>query len=427
MPTLVAIGVNHDPEHANQTLSPIFDKEKEQRRLKEAQLIGEIGSQAADIARTQGQIEATKAGRAELEKQGIRQPGDKATKEERAAYDKALTETAGYKTAQQKWGTGSAIQQGLQAATAAVQGLAGGNVGAAIAGAASPYLAEVIHNMTTDANGKVNAEANLIAHAVLGAVTSAASGNSALAGASGAVMGEYIAQQLYPGVTRDELNEEQRQTISALGTLAAGLAGGLAGDSTADAVAGAQAGKNAVENNNLLLPRPVPMPSPGLPLSPGDKVVHDANAKLASELDKVLKAPGVDTETDAITDGPSIVEARNKADKSRNPNVAKDLKDAEKAEVGGSGTGTPGGFEPEKPKKDYKSELEKGDQIDLSTFNQRKAVSGSKGEFVDPKTGWKISPDRAGNNSHGGSAWKLLDKNGNRIATLDQNGNVLRK
>ena len=143
-------------------------------------------------------------------------------------------------------GHGQRLQQGLQAATAAVQGLAGGNVGAAIAGAASPYLAEVIHNMTTDAKGKVNAEANLIAHAVLGAVTSAASGNSALAGASGAVMGEYIAQQLYPGVTRDELNEEQRQTISALGTLAAGLAGGLAGDSTADAVAGAQAGKNAV-------------------------------------------------------------------------------------------------------------------------------------------------------------------------------------
>ena len=50
-------GLSRDVEHANQTLSPIFDKEKEQRRLKEAQLIGEIGSQAADIARTQGQIE----------------------------------------------------------------------------------------------------------------------------------------------------------------------------------------------------------------------------------------------------------------------------------------------------------------------------------------------------------------------------------
>ncbi|MCW6553757.1 VENN motif pre-toxin domain-containing protein, partial [Yersinia ruckeri] len=45
--------------------------------------------------------------------------------------------------------------------------------------------------------------------------------------------------------------EEQRQTLSALSTLASGLSGGLAGDSTADAVAGAQAGKNAVENNYL--------------------------------------------------------------------------------------------------------------------------------------------------------------------------------
>jgi len=64
-------------------------------------------------------------------------------------------------------------------------------------------------------------------------------------------MGEYIAQQLYPGVKRKDLSEEQRQTISALGTLAAGLAGGVVGDSTADVVAGAQAGKTSLENNAL--------------------------------------------------------------------------------------------------------------------------------------------------------------------------------
>ena len=92
--------------------------------------------------------------------------------------------------------------------------------------------------MTTDASGKVNTEANLMAHAVVGAVIAQINGNGALAGASGAVMGEYIAQQLYPGVKREELTEEQKQNVSTLGTLAAGLAGGLAGGSTADAVAG---------------------------------------------------------------------------------------------------------------------------------------------------------------------------------------------
>ncbi|MEN4892732.1 VENN motif pre-toxin domain-containing protein, partial [Erwinia billingiae] len=167
---------------------------------------------------------------------GVKEPGENATKEERAAWNKALTETSGYKTAQQQWGTGSAIQQGIQAATAAVQGLAGGNIAQAVSGAAAPYLAEQIHNMTTtkgpDGKDVVNTQANLMAHAVVGAVTSWAAGNSALAGASGAVMGEYIAQQMYPGVDRKDLTEEQRQTISALGTLAAGLAGGVVGDST---------------------------------------------------------------------------------------------------------------------------------------------------------------------------------------------------
>ena len=122
-------------------------------------------------------------------------------------------------------------------------------------GSDTVILAEQIHKLTTtkgpDGKEEVNVQANLIAHAVVGAVTSYASGNPALAGASGAAMGEYIAQQMYPGVKREDLSEEQRQTISALGTLAAGLAGGVAGDSASGAVAGAQAGKNAVENNEL--------------------------------------------------------------------------------------------------------------------------------------------------------------------------------
>ena len=213
-------GLSRDVEHANQTLSPIFDKEREQNRLQEAQLIGEIGNQAADIARTEGQIRATNAGKAELAKNGITEPGEGASREEWASYNEKLTATDSYKAAQLQWGTGSTIQQGIQAATAAVQGLAGGNLAQAASGAAAPYLAEVIHDMTTtkDANGKevVNVEANLMAHAVVGAVKAYAAGNSALAGASGAAMGEYIAQQMYPGVDRKDLTEEQRQTISAL-------------------------------------------------------------------------------------------------------------------------------------------------------------------------------------------------------------------
>ena len=90
----------------------------------------------------------------------------------------------------------------------------GRNLTQAVSGAAAPYLAEQIHTLTTtkgpDGKEVVNVQVNLIAHAVVGAVTSYASGNPALAGASGAATGEYIAQQMYPGVKREDLSEEQR-------------------------------------------------------------------------------------------------------------------------------------------------------------------------------------------------------------------------
>nr|WP_282560281.1 hypothetical protein [Providencia alcalifaciens] len=54
--------LNRDTEHANDgSINPIFDKEKEQNRLKQSQLIGEIGNQTMDIIRTEGEIAGYKA------------------------------------------------------------------------------------------------------------------------------------------------------------------------------------------------------------------------------------------------------------------------------------------------------------------------------------------------------------------------------
>jgi len=92
-----------------------------------------------------------------------------------------------------------------------------------------------------------------MAHAVVNAVLASVQGNSAIAGAAGAVTAEVmagIARDMY-GKPVSELSEEQKQTISALSTLAAGLAGGLTGDSSADAIAGAKAGQTTVENNSM--------------------------------------------------------------------------------------------------------------------------------------------------------------------------------
>ncbi|KGD77684.1 hypothetical protein ID11_05235 [Pantoea vagans] len=53
--------LSRDAEGENPGLDKIFDRDKEQRRMETAQLLAEIGSQAGDIARTQGGIAATKA------------------------------------------------------------------------------------------------------------------------------------------------------------------------------------------------------------------------------------------------------------------------------------------------------------------------------------------------------------------------------
>jgi filamentous hemagglutinin len=231
--------LSRDTEHANGSIGPIFDKEKEQNRLKEVQLIGEIGGQAMDIIRTQGDING-------LEEALKRHPELKDNAE-------ALRNTDTYQVEMQKYGTGSDLQKAAQAVTAALQGLAGGNISQALAGGMNPYVAEQIKKYTGG-----NDSANVLAHAVWGAIAAEMSGNSAAAGAAGAAGGElaahYLAEKLYGADTADKiakLSEEQKQNISSLSTLAAGLAGGVSGDSTANALAGAQAGKNAAENNAL--------------------------------------------------------------------------------------------------------------------------------------------------------------------------------
>ncbi|ENY8050865.1 VENN motif pre-toxin domain-containing protein, partial [Escherichia coli] len=240
--------LSRDPAHANDSISPIFDKEKEQRRLQTVGLISDIGSQVADIARTQGELNALKAAK---EATGETLPAN-ATEKQRQEYLAKLRDTQAYRNEMAKYGTGSEIQRGIQAATAALQGLVGGNLAGALAGASAPELAHLLKS--TEKYPAVNA----IAHAILGGAAAAMQGHNVAAGAAGAATGELaaraIAGMLYPGVKQSDLSEEQKQTISTLATVSAGLAGGLTGNSTASVAVGAQSGKNAVENNALSLP-----------------------------------------------------------------------------------------------------------------------------------------------------------------------------
>lgn len=224
------------------SISPLFDKETAQSRLKQAQLIGEIDGQAMDVIRTQGDIAGQKA---QKNPSARSQARDQLKKAGRPFSETEVRQRA-YNTAMAQYGTGSKLQKAAQAVTGALTALAGNNLAGALAGGASPYLATEIKKLTTDpSTGKADAAANALAHAVLGAVTAQLNNQSAAAGGLGAGGGElaagYIAGQLFPGKTVGQLSESEKQQVGALSQLAAGDTGGV--------VSAAQTGRNAVENN----------------------------------------------------------------------------------------------------------------------------------------------------------------------------------
>ncbi|WP_245418964.1 hypothetical protein [Phyllobacterium endophyticum] len=69
--------------------------------------------------------------------------------------------------------------------------------------------------------------------------------------------------------------------------------------------------------------------------------------------------------------------------------------------------------------------LQKHDRIDLSRFNERVKIEGETA-FRDPKSSYFISRDKAATDAHDG-VWKLLDRLGNRIGTITEDGRFLRK
>ncbi|WP_337029793.1 hemagglutinin repeat-containing protein [Pantoea agglomerans] len=247
--------LSRDTEHANDSISAIFDKEKEQKRLQAAQLAGEISGQMTNIVTTMGDIKGLEKARSAKNAETL--PAG-ATEKQRREWLEKMRDSPEYQAEMKQWGIGSTSQKVAQTVGSILTGLVTGNAGQAVAGGLNPWAAQLIKKETTDASGNVDVATNAMAHAVWGAVSSQMSGGSAAAGAAGAFSGElatrYIAEKYWGADTPEKiaaLGQEDREKLSLLGTLAAGLAGGMAGNSSAAATSGAVAGKNAVENNAL--------------------------------------------------------------------------------------------------------------------------------------------------------------------------------
>ncbi|WP_259461796.1 hemagglutinin repeat-containing protein, partial [Enterobacter sp. R1(2018)] len=110
--------LSRDVENANGSIAPIFDKEKEQQRLKEAQVFSQINGQMSNIVITLGETAGMKAAR---EKHGN-------------LSDAELRNTQEYRDTVKGYGTGSTPQMVVQALTGILGGLNADNFGQALAG-----------------------------------------------------------------------------------------------------------------------------------------------------------------------------------------------------------------------------------------------------------------------------------------------------
>ncbi|MEY0290982.1 hemagglutinin repeat-containing protein, partial [Providencia rettgeri] len=225
--------LSRDTANAHEKLGTIFDKDEEQKRIDRNQLIGEIGQQIKDIAVINEKIKATQ----NVLKNNPDLKGD----DLEAAIQAEIN--------QSKWGVGGENTRIVDAGTALIQGLANGDVNAAVANASAPYIANIIAKEI----GKDNKAGLLAAHAIANVALALAKDENALSQAAGAVTAEamgMLSQELYKKDV-SQLTEEEKSTLSAFASLAAGIAGGLVGGETQDALNAAQAGKTTVENNSM--------------------------------------------------------------------------------------------------------------------------------------------------------------------------------
>ncbi|EAN8329686.1 hypothetical protein EOY42_26465, partial [Salmonella enterica] len=189
---------------------------------------------------------------------------------------------------------GDPIRQAVTASVAVLSGLAGGDIKAALANGAAPYLATGLKRVTGgETPSDEQMTVRLMGHAIIGGVVAELNGAPVTAGAAGAVTGETAAitiSKLYFGKPPSKLNESEREQLSGMSTVASALAGALASGSVQGTVAGAQAGKNATENN-ALGPDELPFgdeekeherqvgdePVKVVPLNPGTEPIRDEN------------------------------------------------------------------------------------------------------------------------------------------------------
>ncbi|EBP8539766.1 filamentous hemagglutinin N-terminal domain-containing protein, partial [Salmonella enterica] len=201
--------LSRDTDHAANGLSPIFDKEKVQRQLQQAQMVSDISSQVLDIWNTNEAISATRKATEAMQNASVRRnartQAEKELKAEQNNHslltvdEETITKRAYQNLYNQSLKDnharlGDPMRQAVTASVAVLSGLAGGDIKAALANGAAPYLATGLKRITgQETPSDEQMAVRLLGHAIIGGVVAELNGAPAAGGATGAVTGEVAA------------------------------------------------------------------------------------------------------------------------------------------------------------------------------------------------------------------------------------------
>ena len=220
----------------NETLENSFDK-----TAVETQLGAQVQvSQAFDTERRSYRLEMAR------EEEKLRKEAEEARKQGNIAiYDAKIKEAD---KQQEKMVLFDSI-------TGAIYGPNTNGVTGYVARAVAPEVSFRIGQYFKENHGEGTAP-HILAHGILAAAVSVATGNDPTTGALSAMGAEagakHVADYLYPGIRLSDLTAEQKATVSSITSLA-GLGIGASTSDVGSAVSAGETAKSAVENNNAII------------------------------------------------------------------------------------------------------------------------------------------------------------------------------
>lgn len=320
--------LSRDTANANHSVKDGFDADKVKDKLDIQSAATALGIQAADAYKTA--MEQQAAGKNAELKAELSRENPQATP---AELDAALKSDSRYIDAAKEYGPGSDFWRATSGATGLIAGILGGNVEAGVAAGAAPYVAKLVKDASGD-----NEAARIALHGIVSAALAEVQGGNTLGAAAGgmasaALVGDTLSKAFY-GKDVKALDADQRTFISNLATAVGAAAGGSVGGDTFSASSGANAARVEVENNALSGCTP-------MTCTIGVDVMHGGGSAIGNS------GGGAAGGAAGAGIGAIIAGMFGGDEKQDQPNAGKDLSDADKAELGGTGSGTPGGWGPE--------------------------------------------------------------------------------